>query len=803
MNHKSFPKLCFFLLGLSLLTFQCKKQTKFSDELNPAFTEKIAAFTSGVISAESTIRIILAEDNKHAGEPNSPAKDGLFRFKPGIKGQAVWIDKRTIEFRPTDKLKSGESYHARFNLGDILEVDREIAIFEFNFSVVEQNWSVLVEGYHTHNENDLVWNRIKGEVSTADNIEYEQIKKYFTAKQEDEKLKVLWESSGDSRVFYFTIDSVRRTEKAGKVTIAWDGSPEFPKVKGTHQSEIPSLADYKILDIKVIHQPEQYIQLMFSDPIKKNQALDGLIFLENGTSLEYAVSGNIIKAFPAARQSGETRLTIREGLMNILGYGLKETHIEDITFEVPKPSVRLTGKGVILPTSKGMVFPFEAVNLNAVDVKIIKIFENNIGHFLQVNKLDGNRELKRAGRLVHKEKIILGNEPANLSKWNRFNLDLTKLIEPDQGAIYRIELSFRKSYSLFPCEGETEDDVVLEEESDDDTEVEYEASYWDSYEEYYEDYDYEDYDWEDRDNPCSSSYYTSGKSVARNILASDLGIIAKSGSDKTVFCAVTSLITSDPIQGVEVIVYNYQQQNIGSGITDNNGFTTISVTEKPFLLIAHSEKQRGYLRLDDGSSLSLGAFDVSGRTVSKGLKAFLYGERGVWRPGDTLFLTCILEDKLKTLPANHPVVFELFNPKGQLFARTTKISGLNGFYNWIVATPADAITGNYNLKVKVGGTLFYKVLKIETIKPNRLKINLDFGTSKLSYAKPDIAGNMKITWLHGAVASNLKANVTVTLTNAPTVFEKFASYQFTDPAKSFMSDEQTIFDGFTDGEGKV
>ena len=61
------------LLFIGLFLCQCKKTDKSGDEFNPAFTEKIIAFTSGVISSESAIRIILAEDNPHAGEANSPA----------------------------------------------------------------------------------------------------------------------------------------------------------------------------------------------------------------------------------------------------------------------------------------------------------------------------------------------------------------------------------------------------------------------------------------------------------------------------------------------------------------------------------------------------------------------------------------------------------------------------------------------------------------------------------------------------------------------------------------------------------
>ena len=804
---KKFPQISLIktlvLVAVCFLLIQCKKHDRIPADINPAFTEKITAFTSGIISSESTIKIILAEDCQDAGDSNTPAEEGLFRFKSAIKGQAVWIDKRTLEFRPSEKLKSGETYSARFYLGKLLKVKKELAVFEFKFSIVEQAWTLDVEGYKTHNENDLVWNSINGKVNTADYIDYETLKRYFIAKQDSKKLNITWESGNDRRTFNFSIDSVQRTEKPGKVLISWDASSDYRNIKGQYTADIPSLADYKILDVKVIHQPEQFIQIMFSDPIRKNQNFDGLIILDNNASLEFSVSGNIIKAFPAVRQSGECKLTIREGLVNILGYGLKGAFTAAIAFEIPNPAVRLAGKGVILPSSKGMVFPFEAINLSAVDVKIIKIFENNIGHFLQVNKLDGNNQLKRAGRLVHKQSISLGYAPADLGKWNRFYLDLAKLIQPDPGAIYRVEISFRKRYSLYPCEGEDQHEGKEEENAANDEEFG-EASYWDSYEEYYDDYYYEyDYEWEERDNPCSQSYYTQNKWVARNVLASDLGIIVKSGADQSVFCAVTNLVTAKPVQGVEVTLYNFQQQVLAMGTTDNKGFVSVTCKEKPYLLIARFEKQRGYLRLDDGSSLSVGAFDVSGNTVPKGLKAFLYGERGVWRPGDTLFLSCILEEKQKLLPALHPVVFELYNPKGQLFAKTTRTSGENGFYTWAVATSQDVITGSWNLRVKVGGTQFNKTVKIESIKPNRLKIDLKFNAKRLSASTSDLKGDMTVTWLHGAIAANLKTNVSVTLTKAPTVFGKYQAFQFIDPAKNFETEEQVLFEGSTDESGQA
>ncbi len=789
---------------LSLLLIHCKKADQSALTINPAFMEKITAFTSGVISSESVIQIVLAEDYPGGDISKAPAGEGLFRFKPAIKGQAVWVDKRTIEFRPAEKLQSGKTYGARFYLSKILRVPKKLAVLEFNFSVVEQAFAVEVEGYQTHNENDLVWNRIRGTVNTADVTDAEYLKNVFVARQENRKLKISWESGQNRRSFGFQIDSVRRTVEPGKVEISWDATSDYTGIKGRSEVDIPALGDYKVMDVKVIQQPEQFIQIMFSDPVKKNQNLEGLIFLDNNTSLEFSVTGNLIKAFPVARQSGDSRITIREGLANILGYGLKQAYSADITFEVPKPAVRLSGKGVILPSTKGMVFPFEAVNLSAVDVKIIKIFENNIGHFLQVNRLDGNSQLKRAGRLMHQQTLTLSHVPADLGKWNRFFLDLSKLIEPDPGAIYRVEISFRKKYSLYPCESSDEEDVAETEADDISGDME-ELSYWDSYEEYYDDY-YEynyDYEWEERDNPCASSYYQPNRWVARNILASDLGIVAKSGTDQTFLCAVTNLVTSQPTAGVEVTLYNFQQQPIVSGITDNNGFVSVTASEKPFLLVAKFEKQRGYLRLDDGSSLSLGAFDVSGSAVPGGLKGFLYGERGVWRPGDTLFLTFMLEDKQHLLPESHPVVFEIYNPKGQLFSRTTRTAGLDGFYSWAIATPPEAPTGNWNLVVKVGGTQFSRNLRIETVKPNRLKIDLKFDNERLSAANPQVQGHLTAAWLHGAVAPNLKASVSVMLTKAATSFEKYPEYQFTDPSGNFEFEEQVLYEGYTDERGQT
>ena len=102
--HRVFRTILILLLSLA----QCKRGKK-SSFINPAFTEKIAAFTSGMVSSESTIQVVLADDYPGQITRNTPVAEDIFRFKPAIAGKTFWLDNRTIEFRPDHRLVSGHT----------------------------------------------------------------------------------------------------------------------------------------------------------------------------------------------------------------------------------------------------------------------------------------------------------------------------------------------------------------------------------------------------------------------------------------------------------------------------------------------------------------------------------------------------------------------------------------------------------------------------------------------------------------------------------------------------------------------
>ena len=117
-------------------------------------------------------------------------------------------------------------------------------------------------------------------------------------------------------------------------------------------------------------------------------------------------------------------------------------------------------------------------------------------------------------------------------------------------------------------------------------------------------------------------------------------------------------------------------QEMGSSTTDKIGFADISYQKgRPFVVTAERGDEKGYLELKEELSLSLSNFDVSGKEIQKGIKGYIYGERGVWRPGDTIHVSFILEDKEHKLPKNHPVVLEVYTPKRQFFQRQVEVFG--------------------------------------------------------------------------------------------------------------------------------
>lgn len=791
------------LLALPVLLAAC--QPKPGDvKPDAAFTPYIPAFTAGHIPARSAILVRIAPGQTFL-DSSATAIQELFDLEPSVEGTVSWSDHLTLSFQPNERLKQNQTYAVNFRLGDLIELPKNLDDLRFSVTTYAQGIDLKVDDMQALSPADLTWQRVHAAVYTSDFADAAELEKAVVAEQNGRRLPVRWEHEPNGNHHRAVADSVQRGESASTVMFRWDATAIGGEGSGELPWKVPAIGDLQWISANTFSDGEQYAALLFSDPLDPAQNLEGLAGIAGSENVRVAVDGNKLLLYPAERLSGKQSGFVAAGLANINHRALGKDLTVDLDFEEVKPNVRITGNGTILPSTDGLLFPFEAVNLNAVDVRVVRIYADNVPQFLQVNELAGERELARVGRLVLKKRVPLVTKGhVEQGRWLPYYLNLDELIKTEPGAIYRISLGFRKAYSTYLCPDTdnarndlTETNATDEDDDDGQWDNPYQ-NYW-----YYDEYYGEEYDYQEREEPCSPSYFRNKGTVAeRNILASDIGLIAKRGNDGSLWIAASDLRTAKPMSGVSIEVLDLQRRSIGSPQTDGEGLVTLPASKRrPFLLVATKGNQRGYLKLDDGSALNMSAYDVQGESVQKGLKGLLYGERGVWRPGDSLYLTFILQDAERTLPKDHPVVLELTDPQGRMDQRIVRTSGVDGTYSFRCATDPNAPTGVWGANVRVGGTSFYKPIRIETVKPNRLKIQLDLGGERITAS--DKARNVKVqsNWLHGAPARELKARTTTTLTRASAQFKGYDKYIFNDLNTDLNTEEITVFDGTLNVEG--
>lgn len=792
-------RLALFLLATSLfVACQSKKEQDFSSPKS-LFVDQVSSFTGGVVSITSPIKLKLTK-NMGDSLAGKQVSEKIFSFSPSIEGNTSWEDNRTLVFTPTEHLQSGQKYEATANLKKIFpDISKDKQEFRFVFQTLVQNFEVTVGGFQFYKKSDLKKLKVEGYLQTADFAPFESIQKMVTAKQNGKTLQLTWKNSPTANTYVFNIENVKRGEKADEVNLEISGNPIGVSKSSDLEVEVPSLGDFKVVSSQIMRGKENYISVVFSDPLDDRQNLNGLVTFANLSNRpRVVVNLNELKVYPTRTIDNKAELVVNAAVKNVAGYKLKEDYIAQLQFTQSKPEVRFVNndRKAILPSTKGLVLPFEAVGLSAIDVTVVKVFEDNMLQYLQVNSLGGESQLRRVGKpVIHKTIPLNTSGVTDLNSWNRFTLNLEDIITTESGAVYQIRIGFQKRQSLYFC-GDSENNEGIDDEPEA-WGVEEESSYWDSYEYYYS----PGYNWEERDNPCSNSYYGNRRSISKILFASDMGLVAKKSDKGSLYVFVTNLLTTKPMSGVTLNVYDYQQQLLATSKTDGDGKAEISLSETPFVVVAKNGNQAGYLKLDDGSSLSLSNFNVSGTKIKNGLKGFIYGERGVWRPADTVHLGFILTDLTKELPEHHPVVMELYNPTGQLSYRKVSSSAIGDMYRFDFITDTDAPTGNWQAKAKVGGAQFYKTVKIETIKPNRLKVNLTFDKDRFTANDRTVSGDLNVRWLSGAKANNLKAEYELVLSPVKTTFDAYPNFSFDDESKDFYSDRTTVFEGRVNSEG--
>lgn len=310
----------------------------------------------------------------------------------------------------------------------------------------------------------------------------------------------------------------------------------------------------------------------------------------------------------------------------------------------------------------------------------------------------------------------------------------------------------------------------------------------------------------------------------RFILITDLGLTVKQNAEGTWEAFVQSLAEGGPVRGVAIQVLGTNGEVVAEAQTDRDGHASLpdlagfKDEKRPVAFVARKGDDLSFLpyaRQD--RELNYSRFDVNGLTSTEGLRAYLFNDRGIYRPGETAHIGMIVKarDWSKTA-AGLPLVLEITNPRGQVVSKQLVSLNAEGIISADYTSSESAATGLYNAALYLGkdegqkGTELGSVpLRIEEFQPDRMKITSALQQSGktiegLAWVKPDqLSAEVVLKHLYGAPAVARKVTGKITLTPSGFGFEAYKDFIFAAEGSVTKSFDETLPETTTDNDGKA
>lgn len=784
--------LYFVLMVMAVLFSQCASR---GGADVPSYNEFISGYTSGSVPRNSQVRVLFSQDIPQGRIDSLKASD-VMSISPKAEGTYTFADNHTLVFTP----KEGMNRDTRYDVSvDVHKLFGQSGSFHFGFQTRPFALGGTLKNFDVTDDDEY---ELTFQLLTADSESAKAVEGHVELSMQGTQT---WTHSADGMSHQLKVRIKPADDCTLELRTIADNSVSLER-KTLAEVQLPSTRQFSVVSQRCKPGDSQAIEITFNKQLDPKQDIKGLVFI-NGKNMQAVAEGNKVILTGPLTENEKVNVMIEKTLRSRSGLKLTSAQLPPLTVCIDKPQVEFLGTGTIIPQSDKILLPFRLVHMRGVRVIVYRMFSNMMGSMLQHGDINETDNLSYAARPILATTFYVEDQSLDLNEWHTYALDLTNQVKLEPGAMYRIELSLDARLSAWPSDSlpqATREEMALEdakvfEESCQRFDL---GSYYYTGQAYNSDYWWMDYDYSERNNPSNAAYYNN-QVVARNVLATNIGLTALRGSDQTIHVTAINLPDAQPMSGTTVEVYSIQQQLIGSAKTDGEGIAHVAFDAKqgqPAYIIGRKGSDVSYLKVTDDLSLSTSTFDVSGHIIERGLKGFIYGDRGVWRPGDTLHLGFMLNDRHQTLPAEHPVTLILSNPLGQVAHRTTRTTGPMGLYAFSIPIPADAPTGIWSAQIGVGGVTFAKNLRIEAIKPNRLKIDLKLPAT-LQNGKN--TAQLQTEWLNGNAANGLKYTINATVTEATTGWKAHPGYVFDDPTKSFESTEQEIAKGVVDSRGEA
>tara|TARA_R110000868_G_scaffold92734_2_gene257247 strand:+ start:42260 stop:47122 length:4863 start_codon:yes stop_codon:yes gene_type:complete len=297
---------------------------------------------------------------------------------------------------------------------------------------------------------------------------------------------------------------------------------------------------------------------------------------------------------------------------------------------------------------------------------------------------------------------------------------------------------------------------------------------------------------------------------SRWLVITDLALTAYRGRDGIDY-VVRSLQTAQPVAGVRVELVARSNEILGSAITDADGRARFEGPlmrgedgTAPRLLTAYGP-DNDFAVLDlQRNPVDLSGQDITGRARPDGADGFIYLDRGIYRPGETVHFSTMMRDAEGVTITNRAGDLVLYGPNGIEAARQ-RFDGapIGGAVFWDYDLPRAAARGEWRLDAELDGygLIAQSRFSVEDFVPQRIALSLEADTTTPMGAGETRTVEADVRFLYGAAGAGLPVEGRIRIETDPAPFPDYAGYEFGRHDESFRETGRDLRDAIADGAG--
>ncbi len=680
-------------------------------------------------------------------------------IEPGLGGSWKWKDTNALRFQPSGGFGVASEYRIDLIPERLL---KEGQVFSGDTTVTVRTDKFLVEGIDVVEEPALEGKAkvvFRGEIRFNYPVNPEVLagKIRLEDPRAPKPLQVTLETSWQSPVIGFRTEAVQKEkdERTARLVIAGDLTPANGNAPlgEDHVQEIPVGSSTRLAVRGVEATPglrESTIKITFSSPVSAALAEP---YLKISPQARFRLSSdrNELLVTGDLKPGSTYKVTIGQGMPAADDAVLPAEYSADVELPDLEPSVSFQSSGMFLSAAGNHTVNLESVNLPRVRLAIDRVYRNNLFFLFQygggfAEESGWFDEIQHSlGDRLKDTTLELGGR-RNQRKITPLTLD--RQVDTGQPGLYRVLV------------GKPDD---------------YEAQ-------------------------------------QRWLLLTDLGVVAKRAPGE-LLVQVSSFRDLAGIDGALVTLVSDQNQTLAQGRTDAAGVLRVRDVKAagnqikpkgtPYLLTVEKGDDFTFLLLDtmriDTAGLDVGGAEAPGA----GYQAYLYGERDIYRPGETLQGLAVVRDGSLQIPPAMPALLRHRDPQGrELENRRVRVDD-RGLAPFSLDLPGFALTGHHTLEMVVAEKVIGQYrFQVEEFVPDRIGVEIAAPEKRLGPGE-ELAYEVRSHYLFGPPAANLPVETRVRLVDAEFAPKGFEGFSFRNAERKLDEREILTAQGTLDLDGKA